>query len=127
MDLTRRQLMAGAAATAAAAGLGSGLSAAPAGASPPGSTSYLVGCGIGDVTGAVAGQGMMGYSNPEQVAAGLLQRCWARAYIIVDPATGQRVVFLTADLACLFQSHHMGLMVKLRNRFGSLYTESNVN
>ena len=127
MDLTRRQLMAGAAATTAAAGLGSALSAAPAGASPSESTNYLVGCGIGDVTGAVAGQGMMGYSNPEQVAAGLLQRCWARAYIIADPATGQRVVFLTADLACLFQSHHMGLMAKLRNRFGALYTESNVN
>ena len=68
---------------------GAAATAAPAGASPPGSTSYLVGCGIGDVTGAVAGQGMMGYSNPEQVAAGLLQRCWARAYIIVDPATGR--------------------------------------
>ncbi len=29
-------------------------------------------------------------------------------YIIVDRATGKRVVFLTADIACLFSSHHMG-------------------
>ncbi|GAC54851.1 neutral/alkaline ceramidase [Gordonia amicalis] len=128
MNVTRRQLIAGAAVTAAGAGLA--LSTGQAGrasAAPADSTDYLVGCGIGDVTGAVAGQGMMGYSNPEQVAAGLLQRCWARAYIIVDQATGKRVVFLTADIACLFQSHHMGLMEKLSKRFGSLYTEANVN
>ncbi|MDS1116459.1 neutral/alkaline ceramidase [Gordonia westfalica] len=128
MDVTRRQLIAGAAVTAAGAGLALGTSqAGRASAAPGDSTDYLVGCGIGDVTGAVAGQGMMGYSNPEQVAAGLLQRCWARAYIVVDRATGKRVVFLTADIACLFSSHHMGLMEKLRRRFGSLYTESNVN
>ncbi|MDJ0455574.1 neutral/alkaline non-lysosomal ceramidase N-terminal domain-containing protein, partial [Gordonia amicalis] len=70
----------------------------------------LVGSGIGDVKGAVDGHAMMGYSNPEQVAAGLHQRCWARAYIIGDQATGKRGVFLTADIACLFQSHHMVLM-----------------
>ncbi|MET4164478.1 MULTISPECIES: neutral/alkaline ceramidase [Gordonia] len=127
MDLTRRQWLAGAGTTAAGAALGSTLAAGRTTASPAESTNLLVGCGIADVTGAVAGQGMMGYSNPEQIAAGLLQRCWARAYIVVDRATGKRIVFLTADLACLFQSHHMGLMTKLRKRFGSLYTESNVN
>src|SRR5690606_30673918 len=98
-----------------------------ASAAPNDSTDYLVGCGMADMTGAVAGQGMMGYSNPEQVAAGLLQRCWARGYIVVDRATGRSVVFATADIACLFQSHHMGVMAKLRKRFGSLYTEENVN
>ncbi|MCZ4581972.1 neutral/alkaline ceramidase [Gordonia amicalis] len=128
MNVTRRQLIAGAAVTAAGAGLALNTGrAGKASAAPADSTDYLVGCGIGDVTGAVAGQGMMGYSNPEQVAAGLLQRCWARAYIIVDQATGKRVVFLTADIACLFQSHHMGLMEKLSKRFGSIYTEANVN
>ncbi|MCR5980511.1 alkaline ceramidase [Gordonia jinghuaiqii] len=128
MDVTRRQLIAGAAMATAGASLGlAAATSGRAGAAPADSTDYLVGCGIADVTGAVAGQGMMGYSNPEQVAAGLLQRCWARAYIVVDRSTGKRIVFLTADIACLFQSHHMGLMAKLRRRFGSLYTESNVN
>lgn len=41
------------------------------------------------MTGAIAGQGMMGYSDTEQVAGGLRQRCWARAYVIVDAATGE--------------------------------------
>ncbi|WP_238419019.1 neutral/alkaline ceramidase [Gordonia sp. 'Campus'] len=127
MEVTRRQLIAGAAVAATGAALAPTITTGQAVATPADSTDYLVGCGIADMTGAVAGQGMMGYSNPEQVAAGLLQRCWARAYIVVDRATGKRVVFLTADIACLFQSHHIGLMARLRNRFGSLYTEANVN
>ncbi|AZG43941.1 neutral/alkaline ceramidase [Gordonia insulae] len=134
MDVTRRQLLAGAAATAVGGGVAlvagqPAASATPngAGAAPAGSADYLVGCGIADMTGAIAGQGMMGYSDADQVAAGLLQRCWARAYIVVDKTTGERVVFVTSDIACLFQSHHMGLMPRLRKRFGSLYTERNVN
>ncbi|MGC4964115.1 neutral/alkaline ceramidase [Gordonia sp. DT101] len=135
MDVTRRQLLTGVAATAVGGGaaLAAGLPVAEAApnangsAARTGSTDLLVGCGIADITGAIAGQGMMGYSDADQVAAGLLQRCWARAYIIVDRATGERVVFVTSDIACLFESHHMGLMPRLRQKFGSLYTERNVN
>lgn len=132
MDVSRRQLLAGAAATAlgGAALAATGTGASPAGATPTsgtGAAGYLVGAGIADMTGAVAGQGMMGYSDSEQVAEGLLQRCWARAYIVADAATGARIVFVTTDIACVFQSHHMGLMTRLRRRFGNLYTERNVN
>ncbi|WP_231894090.1 MULTISPECIES: neutral/alkaline ceramidase [Gordonia] len=91
------------------------------------SSGYLVGAGKGDLTGAIAGQGMMGYSDLSQVATGLLQRVWARAYIIADVASGKRIVFVNADLACLFESHHVGVMNELRQRFGNLYTEENVN
>ena len=125
MDVSRRTVIAGTAAGAVAAGVLSTLGqAAPAAAASDG---YLVGCGRADMTGAIAGQGMMGYSDTEQVAEGLRQRCWARAYVIVDAATGERVVFVNADIACIFQSHHMGLMPRLRKRFGGLYTERNVN
>lgn len=135
MDVSRRQLLAGAAATAVGGGVAlvTGQPVAHAapngvdGAVPAGSTDFLVGCGIADVTGAIAGQGMMGYSDADQVAEGLLQRCWARAYIVVDRSTGDRVVFVTSDIACVFQSHHMGLMPRLRARFGDLYSERNVN
>ncbi|WP_024804572.1 neutral/alkaline ceramidase [Nocardia sp. BMG51109] len=128
MTVSRRSMLAGGAA-AVAAGV-SGLAANPAGAQPvPGADGqpYLVGCGIADVTGAVAGQGMMGYSELDQVATGLLTRCWARAYIVVDRATGDRVVFVNADIACLFQSVHLAVLRRLAARFGDLYTERNVN
>lgn len=125
--VSRRGLMAGAAG-ATALGLAAAAtvtSASPAKAAPAGG--YLVGAGRGDVTGAIAGQGMMGYSDLSQVATGLLQRIWARAYIIADAATGRRVVFVNADLACIFESHRVGVMKALAQRFGNVYTNENVN
>jgi neutral ceramidase len=88
---------------------------------------YLIGCGVGDLTGAVAGQGMMGYAELDQVASGLLQRIWARAYIVVDRVTRERIAFVNADIACLFQSVHAAVLARLARRFGDLYTERNVN
>ncbi|GAC58523.1 putative ceramidase [Gordonia hirsuta DSM 44140 = NBRC 16056] len=99
---------------------------APAGAEP-GGTGYLVGAGKGDMTGAIAGQGMMGYSDADQVARGLLQRTWARAYVIADAATGARILFITADIACIFTSHRNRLLAALRSRYGGTYDEHNVN
>ncbi|WP_280259117.1 neutral/alkaline ceramidase [Nocardia wallacei] len=128
MAVSRRSMLAGGTAAAVAAGVGSANHAA---AQPlrrvAGEHDYLVGCGLADVTGAVAGQGMMGYSELDQIATGLLTRCWARAYIIVDRATGDRVVFVNADIACLFQSVHLAVLGRLAQRFGGLYTERNVN
>ncbi|NUS44877.1 MAG: neutral/alkaline ceramidase [Mycobacteriaceae bacterium] len=124
MVVSRRSVLAGVVGAAWVGGVGGGATGA-AGADVGGE--YLVGCGLADMTGAVAGQGMMGYSEPKQVAEGLLMRCHARAYIVVDRATGNRVAFVTADVACLFQSVHQGVMAELARRFGGLYTERNVN
>ncbi|MDR7172674.1 neutral ceramidase [Nocardia kruczakiae] len=128
MTFTRRSMLAGTVTAAVAAGMGT---TASAGAAPIRVTGdeagYLVGAGIADVTGAVAGQGMMGYSELDQVATGLLMRTWARAYIVVDRASGERVAFVNADIACLFQSVHLAVMQRLAQRFGALYTERNVN
>ncbi|UQE73376.1 neutral/alkaline ceramidase [Gordonia sp. PP30] len=126
-DISRRNLLQAAAVTAAGVGaLGIAGASSPATAAPGGS-GYLVGAGKGDMTGAIAGQGMMGYSDMEQVAEGLLQRTWARAYVIADAATGKRVLFITADIACIFTSHHNLLLAELRKRYGHLYDEHNVN
>ncbi|NKY89319.1 neutral/alkaline ceramidase [Nocardia veterana] len=128
MTFTRRSMLAGTVSAAIAAGVAvPGSAAAAPGDGTDGGTGYLVGAGIADVTGAVAGQGMMGYSELDQVATGLLMRTWARAYIVVDRATGERVAFVNADIACLFQSVHLAVMQRLAQRFGSLYTERNVN
>ncbi|MFI1917340.1 neutral/alkaline ceramidase [Nocardia sp. NPDC020380] len=135
MTVSRRSMLAGAAGVTLAAGAvtaaaGAAL-ASPAAGQPlrrdADGQGYLVGCGMADATGAPAGQGMMGYSELDQVATGLLMRTWVRAYIIVDRATGDRVVFASADIACLFQSVHLAVMQQLAQRFGDLYTERNVN
>lgn len=128
MTVSRRSVLAGTAAAALAAGV-SGTN--PAAAQPlhrdSGGQGYLIGCGIGDITGAPAGQGMMGYSELDQVTTGLLMRCWARAYIVVDRVTGDRVAFVNTDNACLFQSVQLEVLQRLARRFGNAYTERNVN
>ncbi len=130
--INRRAFIRGSAGSAVGAmGIGAvgagalGATASPAGAEP--SSGYLVGAGKGDMTGAIAGQGMMGYSDAEQIANGLLQRTWARAYIIADAETGHRVLFITADIACVFTSHHQTLLAELSKRYGDTYNVHNVN
>ncbi|MBO0856425.1 MAG: neutral/alkaline ceramidase, partial [Nocardia sp.] len=112
---------------AVTAAVTAGVTGGPAAAEPAEGGGYLVGAGIADATGAVAGQGMMGYSELDQVAAGLLMRTWARAYIVVDRAVGTRIAFVTVDIGCLFQSVHSEVLRRLAHRFGSLYSERNVN
>ena len=73
MDISRRRALGAAATLGGGVALGVGVrtvGAASAAPRPADSTNYLVGCGIADMTGAVAGQGMMGYSEADQVAEG---------------------------------------------------------
>ena len=78
------------------------------------------------MTGAVAGQGLMGYSELEQVAEGLRQRCYARAFVVVDQSTGNRVAYVNADVACLFDSVHQTVVQRLQGMFDGVYTEANI-
>jgi hypothetical protein len=47
---------------------------------------FCVGCGTGDVTGAIDGVGLMGYAVPTQTSRGLWQRQWARAFVVSSPS-----------------------------------------
>ena len=131
-EFSRRTFLQGTGVAAAAAAL-SGVAATTTihGVGDAGADStaggYLVGAGKGDMTGAVAGQGMMGYSDFDQIAAGFLQRLWARAYVIADAATGKRILFINTDTGKIFTSHHQTLLAELKRRYGGLYTAQNVN
>ncbi|MDQ0381852.1 neutral ceramidase [Amycolatopsis thermophila] len=122
--MSRRSVLAG----AAAAPLAVGALTAPAAAAAATTTAggrYLIGVGIADVTGPAAEYGMMGYSMPQQQTAGIHQRTRARAYVVAD-ATGRRIVYVNADLGALFQSVHQGVLARLAGHYGDLYTERNV-
>lgn len=45
----------------------------------------------------------MGYANPEQVGGGLLSRLYSRAFIVADPESSRRVVFVSADIGMVSQ------------------------
>ncbi len=85
---------------------------------------FRIGTGIYDVTGPAAELGMMGYSMPDQKTAGIHMRLYSRAYVIADATS--RVVFVSADIQGMMQSVTMGVLEKLEERYGSLYTKDNV-
>ena len=87
---------------------------------------YFVGTGLYDITGPVAEVGMMGYAKPDQIASGLHMRLHARAFIIGDTNGQKRVVFVSADLGHIFTSIKQGVIQKLSEKFGDLYTNENV-
>ncbi|WP_239455365.1 neutral/alkaline ceramidase [Nocardioides gilvus] len=109
------------------------LGSAASGAPDPAATSavsaakpYLVGRGIADVTGEVAEVGMMGYADLGQTGEGLHMRQRARAFVIADRASGDRVVHVTADIGMIFQSVRDEVLAQLDARFGKQYGEANV-
>ena len=87
---------------------------------------YLVGRGIADVTGETAEAGLMGYADIGQTAQGLHTRQRARAFVIADRATGERVVHVNSDIAMVFQSVRDAVLARLDERFGDTYREANV-
>lgn len=131
MTISRRSVLAGAAAAPALAALSAGNAAAaqqgPAerARTTPAAGGFRVGVGLSDMTGPVAENGMMGYSSFEQVAEGLHQRTRVRAYIFVG-ANNERVVYACADTCMVFQAVHDAVVQRLAAKFGGLYTERNV-
>ncbi|WP_411823364.1 neutral/alkaline ceramidase [Leptospira sp. 'Mane'] len=97
-------------------------------ATPPslGSSPYLVGSGIYDITGPAAEVGMMGFAESAQKTEGLYMRLWSRAFIIGD--SSKRVVFVSADLAMVFQAVKQGVSRKIASdaELAPYYNESNV-
>lgn len=89
------------------------------------SDNYLVGRGIHDVTGPAAEVGMMGYAELAQKTSGILDRQWARAFVVAQP-NGKRVVFVNVDQGAVFQSITQGVVAKLKNKYNGLYHEDNI-
>lgn len=87
---------------------------------------YEIGTGIFDITGPAAEEGMMGYGMLGQQTAGILQRLWARAFVIASPCNNKRIVFVNVDLGQIFQGIKQQVIVQLQKKYGNLYTDENV-
>ncbi|NKS30224.1 alkaline ceramidase [Rhodococcus hoagii] len=131
MTISRRSVLAGAAAAPALAAIASSTaSAQPRSATAPAHRAapdrgFRVGVGLSDMTGPVAENGMMGYSQFDQRAEGLHQRTRVRAYVFAD-ADDNRVVYTCADTCMVFQAVHDAVLARLAAKYGDLYTEKNV-
>lgn len=112
--------------TAAAAGAAAITAASPATATPN-ESKYLVGRGVHDTTGPAAENGLMGYSMPHQVSAGIHMRLKARAFVIKDPRTNKHIAWCVADQAVLPVAVHAAIVKKLKARFPGVYDMHNVS
>jgi neutral ceramidase len=86
---------------------------------------YLVGRGISDVTGELWGCGLLGYGKADQVSKGLHTRLRTRAFIVVDPASDDRVLICVSDLPLMFDSVHREVLRRLAATYGDVYTDVN--
>lgn len=86
---------------------------------------YEIGAGIADITGEVVGIPYFGYGRHDLHSRGLRDRQYSRAFIIREPG-GKPVVFVSIDKGAMFQSVNNGVMAKLKEKFGDLYTDDNV-
>jgi neutral ceramidase len=131
-EFSRRRGLQLAAAVAGGLALGTTLGTARAAAADPTADPtppypYLVGRGIADITGAAAESGMMGYSMPGQQTSGIHQRLRARAFVIVDPASGNRLAWCNSDQGILPYAVFRAVLARLAATHGTLYTEQNVS
>ncbi|KAG9312567.1 Neutral/alkaline nonlysosomal ceramidase [Chiua virens] len=92
---------------------------------------YLIGLGIGDVTGPVVETNMMGYASLAQTDTGLHMRQRSRAFIIADPndqtSSASRILLVSSDICMGDTGVRRSILDALSNDpvLGGLYTSSN--
>lgn len=87
---------------------------------------FLVGAGVSDITGEVAEVGFIGYGTEAQKGSGLHTRQYARAFVVIDPATGSRNLIVVLDAMSGWESIRAEIVSKVRADFGSDFNESNI-
>jgi neutral ceramidase len=89
-------------------------------------SNYLVGRGVGDITGPTVDVPLWGFQRPEQIANGVHTRLRARAFIIGAMDGDKRLVFVTAELGSMSHEIRLSVLENLQAKYGDLYTLDNV-
>ncbi|KNZ72253.1 Neutral ceramidase [Termitomyces sp. J132] len=91
------------------------------------SAQYLLGLGIGDITGPVVETNMMGYASLSQTDTGLHMRQRSRAFIVAEAASpSNRVVFINADIAMGDTGVRRSIISQLSTSYPGVYDAKNV-
>ncbi|WP_421083229.1 neutral/alkaline non-lysosomal ceramidase N-terminal domain-containing protein [Rothia nasimurium] len=93
---------------------------------PTSQNPFLVGAGVADMTGEVAEVGFMGYATDTQKGSGIHTRQYARAFVVIDPATGSRNLMVVLDALSGWNSVRAELLNRLKSEIGPEFGESNV-
>ncbi|MDO4897794.1 MAG: neutral/alkaline non-lysosomal ceramidase N-terminal domain-containing protein [Rothia sp. (in: high G+C Gram-positive bacteria)] len=87
---------------------------------------FLVGAGVADITGEVAEVGFYGYATVSQKGSGLHTRQYARAFVVIDPASGKRNLMIVLDAASGWGSVREALVKRVQAEFGAEFAEANI-
>ncbi len=87
---------------------------------------YCIGCGSADITGPVVGVQFWGFVRADQTGEGLHLRQRARAFVVVDPQTTQRIALVVCDLGSVTHEVHREVVERLQNELGDTYSLANV-
>lgn len=94
---------------------------------PDGSNNYIIGTGIFEITGEISDTAFFGYAKGELRSIGLLDRQYARAFIVKDPAKmGKSVVFVSIDKGGMFQSTNILVTDALKKKYDGIYNDENL-
>ena len=92
-------------------------------------SSFLIGRGIGDITGPSVEVNFMGYALPRQRGSGIHLRLRSRAFIFAEDegegeGEGKRVCFVSVDGGMGSDIVNMRVLAKLQEKYGpDLYTQ----
>lgn len=87
---------------------------------------YRVGVGKTDITGPAVGVQMFGFARADQITEGLHTRLYARAYIIADAATDNRIAIVIADVGSITNYMQLDVIDLLKERIGDAYSLDNL-
>ncbi|KAE9135958.1 Neutral ceramidase [Phytophthora fragariae] len=87
---------------------------------------YNIGIGKSDITGPAADVVMMGFADPTESSTGILSRLYARAFLIEDPDTNKRIMFVHCNLMSVMQLVRQEVLAELATKYHGVYTEQNV-
>lgn len=87
---------------------------------------YLIGRGMADVTGPAFGNPMWGFGKEGQNTQGIHTRLKSRAFIIIDPVTGERLVFASVDIGSIEHNVVLEVVDRVRAKLGDDYSLNNM-
>jgi neutral ceramidase len=78
------------------------------------------------ITGPVWGPLLMGYANPSQHAYGIHMDLFARAFVLREPRTHQRVALVNLDLSQINEALRRAVLDRLQILYGDRYQDNNL-
>jgi neutral ceramidase len=87
---------------------------------------YLVGRSLADITLPVVGVPMLGFVHADQISEGLLQRQFARCFVVADAAGRTHVALVACDLAFPTHTLKCAVLERLREKLGDRYGYDNL-